>query len=65
MLSYITKYRVLRGDTFYQQIEGECLSTDQKPDVHILNGSSLVEMDTGKVYFFDETGGQWIPFKEG
>ncbi len=40
-------------------VEGACLSTDTKPTSGILNGSVLIEMDTGKIYFYDEAGAQW------
>ena len=43
-------------------VEGACLSTDTKPTAGILNGSSLIEMDTGKVYFYDEAGAQRLEF---
>lgn len=40
--------------------EGECLSTDTK-DVkdYYQNGSKLLEMDTGKIYMFDEENQRW------
>ena len=37
------------------------LSTDSKP-THCGNGSAFVEMDTGKVYFFDAAAGTWAEF---
>lgn len=37
-----------------------CLSTDSKPTTGIRNGSSVIEMDTGKTYLFDEDGGEWV-----
>lgn len=40
-------------------VEGACLSTDVKPTTGILNGSVLIEMDTSKVYFYDEANSQW------
>lgn len=40
-------------------VEGACLSTDTKPTTGILNGSVLIEMDTSKVYFYDEANSQW------
>lgn len=43
-------------------IEGQCLSTDQKPTKNISNGSILVEMDTGKVFMFDEEHSAWKEF---
>lgn len=36
------------------------LSTDSKPTENIPNGSTFIEMDTGKVYFFNEAGPAWI-----
>lgn len=35
-----------------------CLSTDTKPDT-VPNGSSCVEIDTGKVYLFDAENEHW------
>ena len=43
-----------QGNGKYAQ--GACLSTDAKPTSGILNGSSLIEMDTGKVFFYDAAG---------
>lgn len=40
-------------------VEGECLSYDVKPTENIMNGSKLIEMDTGKVYLFDEANSVW------
>lgn len=40
--------------------EGFCLSTDSKPTEGIGNGSILCEIDTGKVFFFNETAGAWV-----
>lgn len=34
------------------------LSSDEKPDA-TGNGSSFLEMDTGKVFLFDEESGAW------
>lgn len=36
------------------------LSTDQKPTAGTPNGAAFMEMDTGKVYFYDEAGSQWL-----
>jgi len=35
------------------------LSTDTKPTTGIKNGSTLLEMDTKKVFIFDETNSIW------
>jgi hypothetical protein len=36
-----------------------CLSTDTKPTEGIKNGSTCIEMDTGKMYVYDAEGEQW------
>lgn len=42
---------------------GYCVAADTKPTGgSIANGSRLIEMDTGKVYFYDEEGGAWEEF---
>ena len=38
------------------------LSTDAKPTKDISNGSSFIEMDTGKIYFFDADNKEWLEF---
>ena len=41
------------------------LSTDEKPiDTNFATGSDFVEVNTGKVFMYDETtdGGKWWPF---
>lgn len=34
------------------------LSTDSKPE-DVANGSAFIEMDSGKLYFYDAAGEQW------
>ena len=36
------------------------LSKDSKPTAGVRNGSSFIEMDTGKVYLFNEAAGEWV-----
>ena len=36
------------------------LSTDDKPTRDVITGSLFVEVNTGKVYFFDEDSGTWL-----
>ena len=36
-----------------------CISADTKPTTGIVNGSTCIEMDTKKVYIFDEANAQW------
>lgn len=40
-------------------IEGACLNADAKPTDNIANGSMAIEVDTGNLWMFDETGGVW------
>lgn len=40
-------------------VDADCLSTDQKPTEGICNGSQIKELDTAKLYFFDEEHKQW------
>ena len=36
-----------------------CRSTDTKPTEGIPNGSTCIEIDTGKLFLFDATSGEW------
>lgn len=54
-----TETRGIGNGAYYR--EGHCLSTDAKPS-GIANGSSLIEMDTGKIFFFDQAGRAWVEF---
>ena len=49
------------------QIDGVyyCLSTDSKPSGDLVNGTCLVEMDTGKIYFYDKSNATWQEFGGG
>lgn len=53
----VTKKAERQVDYFH----GYCLSTDTKP-TGVANGSCIIEMDTGKIYFFDAENGQWREF---
>lgn len=58
----------LKVDASGKSIKGDyslkCLSSDTKPTTFdnqpIRNGSSLMEMDTKTLYYFDEAGQQWV-----
>ena len=41
-------------------VESACLSTDSKPTDGIANGSICIEMDTGKIFMFNEAGSAWV-----
>lgn len=43
-----------------QQYDG--LSTDTKPTTNIPNGSRFLELDTGKVFMFDQTNLTWLEY---
>ena len=47
-------------DTGKKYIEAFGLSTDTKPTTNIITGSVFVEVDTGKVYLFNETASAWV-----
>lgn len=55
-----TKARMasLNPDTIY--FNAACLSTDTKPTAGVANGSTCIEMDTGKTFMFNEDGSEWI-----
>lgn len=50
------------GKTRGYALEYRGLSTDSKPTEGVINGASFIEIDTGKLYFFDEEGGIWTEF---
>ena len=41
-------------------VESACLSTDSKPTDGIANGSICIEMNTGKIFMFNEAGSAWV-----
>ena len=41
------------------EIEYRGLSRDDKPTENIVNGTVFIEIDTGKVYMFDQENEQW------
>lgn len=49
----------LGGQSINKNIEFYGLSTDEKPIEHIINGSILREIDTGKTYMFDAENMIW------
>ena len=53
---------MVTNDTLTAEYIG--LSTDTKPTENIRNGSTFVEMDTKKLYAFDEENGEWKDMSE-
>lgn len=62
MVSYFTKRTYEQDGALISQIDGQCLSTDTKPTLNIANGSQMIEMDTSKIFFFDESSSAWLEF---
>ena len=46
------------GSSSYQELAG--LSTDEKPTTGLFTGSIFVEVNTGKVFFFNEATPGWV-----
>ena len=62
MFNPIQKKDVPLNDTYV------CLSTDTKVEDDCGNGDMLIEMDTGKVYFFNvegTAGNRWLEVEVG
>lgn len=41
-------------------VEYAGLSADTKPTGNFMTGSIFVEVDTGKVYFYNAAGSEWV-----
>ena len=52
--------RIISGKKRYVELAG--VSTDTKPETDICTGSVMIEVDTGKVYLFNETSCSWVLF---
>lgn len=51
------------GDGEYQYIEAAGLSTDSKPVMaNMATGSTFIEVNTGKVYMWNEASTTWVEF---
>ena len=53
------------GNHIFWKWECACLEDDDKETEGVPNGSECYEMDTGKVYLFDEENSQWLLFVDG
>ena len=59
-ISILSKTGIEAGTT---RFEFAGLSTDTKPTGDsVQNGSSFIEMDTGKLYFYDSDNSEWRVF---
>ena len=52
----VTIFKYITGGGQVQEVR--CLSTDDKP-TDVLNGSTCIEIDTGKLYMFDKESSEW------
>lgn len=43
-----------------RQIAGFCDSTETKPTANLVDGSELIETDTGDLYLFNEKSAAWV-----
>lgn len=60
MITIIRKESDIKnGNKPVLQITGK--STDEKP-TDVNNGSQFIEIDTGKLYFYDKEAEQWLEF---
>lgn len=50
----------ITADKAYREVY--CLSTDSKPDGGV-NGSFCLEVDSGKLYVWNETAAAWVLYK--
>lgn len=60
MVRFVQTAQHISDGNVLSQIEGSCLKADTKPTAGIANGSIMVEVDTGKVFFFNEGAGTWV-----
>ena len=63
MITFQSERFISKGKAFR---EGTCLSTDTKPttDTTMANGSVLIEIDTSKIYFYNEASSAWLEWGE-
>lgn len=54
---YVKSYTTPKGETIHET-KYKGLSSDTKPDA--ANGDEFFEIDTGKTFYYDADGEQWI-----
>lgn len=60
MIRVLKRFIAQDGGTNDEYVEISCLSSDTKPTSGIINGSIAQEVDTGKVYFYNEAANTWV-----
>ena len=66
----VTKTITVKGGEFAVEPDGRLrpietyygMSGDAKPTEGVNNADRYLEMDTGDIFLFDETGKQWLPW---
>lgn len=58
MITIYKNRNVLSATTGNNEYELKGLSTDEKP-ITFENGTTFIEIDTGKIYMFDAVSKQW------
>ena len=61
----ISTTKRLQGVDIIPYSDIRCLSTDTKPTEDIPNGSTCIEMDTGKGFLFDADNAEWHELPAG
>ena len=54
----ILKSQIIEGNVSYIEAAGLSTDTDTMPE-NVATGSLFLEVDTGDVYAYDETGAEW------
>ena len=54
------QYAVCENGDYKKRVEIYGLSTDEKPTTHVHNADIYYEMDTKKVFLYDENSVQWL-----
>lgn len=61
MIRVLKRFIATDNSEYLEYQEIACLSTDTKPTDGIITGSILTEVDTGKVFFYNESANDpWI-----
>ena len=54
----VLKSQIIEGNVSYIEAAGLSTDTDTMPE-NVATGSLFLEVDTGDVYSYDETGSEW------
>ena len=54
------QYTICENGDYKKRVEIYGLSTDEKPTNHVHNADIFYEMDTQKVFLYDESNATWL-----